>query len=325
MDEKLERKLLRRRFNSVGWMLLIYCVIMNVCVTGVVLIQTLVELFQQIAEHGMGSFDRWVDTMVSSLMGNAWGYFLAAAIGFALLIGWKGRKYVFSDLWSPGKPMTPGACFGIVCVFVGGQLVFQSVAAVMEFIFNLFGLSIMGAVESASLANTDSFSMFLYGGLLAPVAEEILFRGVVQRSLMPYGKKFAILTSAILFGAFHGNLVQSPFAFAVGLVLGYVAAEYSILWAMALHMFNNLIISDLLTRLSSVLPYGLGDLLSWLLIIVMSIAGVIVLVVHRAEVGRYLHAEKISGRYMGAFFTSPGILALLVFMLLTALSGISFL
>lgn len=323
MDEKMERKLLRRRFSAQGWTLLVYYLIMNICVSAAVVVQTLAEMLRLIKEHGLNGFEAYLDVMLESLLGNAWGYFLAAAIGFVILVFWKGKRFVFLELWAAGKPMGFGSFCGIACVFVGGQLVFQLIAAVLEFIFNLFGLTLMGAIESASLSGVDSLSMFLYAGLLAPVAEELLFRGVIQRALIPYGKTFAILTSAILFGAYHGNLVQSPFAFVLGLVLGYVAAEYSILWAMVLHMFNNLIISDLLGRLTSLVPGGLGDLVSWVVIAGMSVAGIIVLTVNRKKVGAYLRAERINGKYLRVFFTSPGIITLLVVMFATALMSIT--
>ncbi len=190
----------------------------------------------------MGRFE---DQLVQNIMGNGWGYFAAAGIGFVILLCWKGKKFTFHEIWVKGRAMKASDLIPVTCVFMCGQLLFQLIGSLMELIFNQFGLSIMSAMESASMAGIDTFSMFLYAGLLAPVAEEILFRGLILRSLMPYGKKFAILTSALLFGVFHGNLVQSPFAFGVGLVLGYVAVEHSITWAMVLHMFNNLIISDM--------------------------------------------------------------------------------
>ena len=37
--------------------------------------------------------------------------------------------------------------------------------------------------------DTDNFIMFLYAGILAPITEEILFRGVVQRTLLPWGRR----------------------------------------------------------------------------------------------------------------------------------------
>ena len=36
----------------------------------------------------------------------------------------------------------------------------------------------------------------------------------------------------------HGNIPQAVFAIFVGVVLGYVTIEYSIWWAILLHIFN---------------------------------------------------------------------------------------
>ena len=67
----------------------------------------------------------------------------------------------------------------------------------------------------------------------------MLFRGLILRTLRPFGKRFAIVMSAVLFGMFHGNLLQAPCAMVIGLLFGYAAMEHSILWAVALHVFIN--------------------------------------------------------------------------------------
>jgi len=72
--------------------------------------------------------------------------------------------------------------------------------------------------------------------------EEFAFRGVVQGLLRRYGEGFAIMTSAILFGAMHGNFEQIPFAFLVGLVLGFIRVKTGTMWiACAVHAFNNML------------------------------------------------------------------------------------
>lgn len=72
--------------------------------------------------------------------------------------------------------------------------------------------------------------------------EEFLFRGAIMGSLLKYGKSFAIFTSAIIFSLVHGNLVQIPFAFMVGLVLGFIALKTNSIWtAVIVHFLNNFI------------------------------------------------------------------------------------
>lgn len=59
--------------------------------------------------------------------------------------------------------------------------------------------------------------------IVAPLFEEVLFRGLVMGELKKIMRPWAAITlQAILFGVAHGVLFQSIFAFAVGIVLGIV-------------------------------------------------------------------------------------------------------
>ncbi len=58
--------------------------------------------------------------------------------------------------------------------------------------------------------------------VLAPMLEEYVFRKQLLDRMVPYGSKLAVVTSALIFGLFHGNLNQFIYATALGLVLGYV-------------------------------------------------------------------------------------------------------
>lgn len=74
------------------------------------------------------------------------------------------------------------------------------------------------------------------------MVEEFLFRGAIMGSLKKFGKPFAIFTSAVLFGLVHGNLVQIPFAFLVGLFLGWAVFESGSIWTgILIHFLNNFI------------------------------------------------------------------------------------
>ncbi len=84
-----------------------------------------------------------------------------------------------------------------------------------------------------------------------------------MRRLLGGGKGFAIVLSAVLFGAMHGNFLQGTFAVGAGLVFGYVAVEYSIGWSILIHVLNNLVFSDLLGRLAGALPKTAGAVLEY--------------------------------------------------------------
>lgn len=80
----------------------------------------------------------------------------------------------------------------------------------------------------------------LYLIIIAPVAEEFIFRGLVLKTIAPYGKKLAIIVSASLFGLMHGNLTQFLGAFACGIIFAAVDVKYnSILPSIIIHMLNN--------------------------------------------------------------------------------------
>lgn len=64
--------------------------------------------------------------------------------------------------------------------------------------------------------------ILLYG-LVSPLVEEVLFRGVIYNRLRRfYGPVVAVVVSGILFGAFHGNLVQGVYGTCMGILLAYV-------------------------------------------------------------------------------------------------------
>jgi membrane protease YdiL (CAAX protease family) len=196
---------------------------------------------------------------------------------------------------------------------MGAQMVNSLWITLLEMLMNVFDKSVMPVLEAVA-GDSDSFSLFLYASILAPIWEEILFRGYVLRTLRPFGKRFAILSSAFLFGLFHGNLLQTPYALLMGLVLGYVTVEYSIGWAVLLHMFNNLVLADLLTRLTanwSEMAYGTLNLI---LFGGSALVSLVVLLKKRREIRDYQNGEWIDRRCMKCFFTSGGVLALTGFM-----------
>lgn len=88
---------------------------------------------------------------------------------------------------------------------------------------------------------SGSFAMTVCVCLLAPVLEEMLFRGIILRSfLQQYSKWTAIVGSATLFGFFHLNLYQYVGALITGLFLGWLYERTrSLLPCIALHAAYN--------------------------------------------------------------------------------------
>ena len=60
--------------------------------------------------------------------------------------------------------------------------------------------------------------------IMAPLVEELLFRGAIQGHLLRKGMKpvYAILIASAVFGIVHMNPIQIPFAFAIGMIFGWL-------------------------------------------------------------------------------------------------------
>jgi membrane protease YdiL (CAAX protease family) len=71
----------------------------------------------------------------------------------------------------------------------------------------------------------------LFACVVAPVLEEMLFRGVILRGfLRRYSRTFAIFWSAALFGIAHLNLYQMMTALTIGIVGGWLYERCRSLW-----------------------------------------------------------------------------------------------
>lgn len=306
MYEQLRRKELRHAYSVQGWSLLIYYAVMNVAVVAVMVVDTVVQMFSMTVSQQTTDLEQMTESIVEN---SAWGYFVAIAVGVLFLIIWKKPKFCFHTIWKRGRPVKPGSFFALFAMLVSTQLLVQVMAIGLEILLNQFGMSLMELLESAS-GSSDSLGMFLYVGFGAPIAEEVLFRGLILRSMEPYGKKFAIFASALLFGLYHCNIIQIPFAFGVGLILGYVTVEYNMIWAIVLHMFNNLIFGDTFVRLTGYLPEPWGDLAFWAFIILCSIAALAVLLVNHRKIKEYWTVYRDDPQCAKAFWSAPGIITL---------------
>lgn len=83
-------------------------------------------------------------------------------------------------------------------------------------------------------------------GILAPLGEEMVFRGAILRSLLNIFDKqwawVAIVISALSFGLVHGNLAQGFHATLIGLLLGWMYWRTdSIVPGIVFHWINNTI------------------------------------------------------------------------------------
>lgn len=103
--------------------------------------------------------------------------------------------------------------------------------------------NILGSYESTSelLLNGNFIQLFLVLGVVVPLTEEMIYRGIVFNRIKKYlDVNKAILISALLFGMFHFNLMQGVYAFIIGVIMGQLYNKFdNILAPISLHMAVN--------------------------------------------------------------------------------------
>ncbi|MBQ9132210.1 MAG: CPBP family intramembrane metalloprotease [Clostridia bacterium] len=116
----------------------------------------------------------------------------------------------------------------------------------MGILVNAVISAVTGQPTVNDLANLASdsplWANLLFGGILAPIMEEIFYRKMMIDRLSVYGDLPAILISGLVFGLIHGNFSQFFYAAIIGVVLGYVYIKTGkIRYTVALHMAINLV------------------------------------------------------------------------------------
>lgn len=154
--------------------------------------------------------------------------------------------------------------------------------------------------------------------IVTPLLEEFVFRGMIFQSMRRFGDSFALVLSAILFAMFHGNLVQAPNAFLMGLVIGYFVLYSGSLWVgVIIHAVNNTL-SLMLDLISTLLPeeYQALFLLSvFALYLIAGIAGLLVLVRKYPNMFMFIRSTTFSTesiKYRVAFSSVTMVFALLL-------------
>lgn len=150
-----------------------------------------------------------------------------------------------------------------------------------------------GMVETSDALNSviidaGFISAFIVVGICPAIAEEFAFRGFLFGTLKDKWKPwFAIVVSAVLFGAYHMNLLQFIGGTMMGIGLAYVAYKSGSIWVGALmHFINNglSVVFQYYPELIMKIPilgeevYSVGDMLILLVIgIVFTSLGILLL------------------------------------------------
>lgn len=119
------------------------------------------------------------------------------------------------------------------------------------YLTNMLGIlttTLIGYLKQSEVSNvmveiTGSVSLwatFPVMIIMAPLAEELIFRKALIDRVAPYGEGIAVLLSALLFSLFHGNLNQFAYTFFLGGFFGFLYVKTKrVRYTILLHMVVN--------------------------------------------------------------------------------------
>lgn len=248
------------------------------------------------------------------------GYILGILCGFTAIYAYRKKDLFAYDLKVSRRNMRWRVFAGAVILVFGVQMLYNFLTMGAEGLFNLFGYTVQGEIQSASGEN-NNVTMVIYTVLIGPIMEEVIFRGAVMRSLEKYGKVFAIVASSALFAIYHGNILQAFFAFTIGLILAYLAEEYSIKWSMLLHIINNGA-TEIMGLCQDKWGEHAVDIVTNYLFGAALAGGLILLLLQRKKVAGYIKENPTQAGVVAAMCTSIGLILFLVLEMGMAILGI---
>jgi hypothetical protein len=127
----------------------------------------------------------------------------------------------------------PGRFFIAVAA---GVAIYYIGTAIMGFLTQLIepGLENINNNTIGALADVNTPLMLVYTILLAPLVEELLFRGLIFTSLRPHSRFWAYAVSMIAFSLIHvmGYVGQYPLHILALCFVQYLPASFALAWAM---------------------------------------------------------------------------------------------
>ena len=167
-----------------------------------------------------------------------------------------------------------------------------SIVYIVNFLTNIL-MMLIAVIKGSEVTNplvnmlegSNWIWSLIFAGILSPIIEEMMFRGVMLNKLRRYGDKVAIITTAILFGLFHANFSQFFYAVALGMIFAYVALKtgtikYSIILHIVVNIMGGVILPAVIGDGSNIAAVGCVGLALLAIVIV----GLVLLIKNRKNI-----------------------------------------
>ncbi len=181
-------------------------------------------------------------------------YGLILAVSYAAFIRARGRgRSAYVWLGRPKRSHTLASIAVALGMLGSANLVFAALSGLTESIpvIGDWMTQYQAVVDSAFPAGAGVIGLLLGVCVLVPIAEELLFRGIVLGELSAVMPPWlAVLVQALLFSLFHMQGIQSLYVFIPGLAMGIAYLATRSIWVpIWMHMVFNLIGSGALNTI----------------------------------------------------------------------------
>ena len=186
-------------------------------------------------------------------------------------------------------------------IFCGVQWISSLLTIPLVLLFQKMGLDLSYSEMAAKGGALDDVPMLVYTILIAPIVEELVFRGVFYKRFKAFGSFFTAFACSLFFALIHSNFLQFIPAFMMGFVLFAIRDKYGLRYSILLHLTNNAL---------AILVNNLGTAQPWLmsayglLLLGGSVYTVISLIKNRAKLVA-LYPDEKGRKALKLFFSSP--------------------
>ena len=134
---------------------------------------------------------------------------------------------------------------------------------ILSLMYNVFAYYLNFALKTSLFDNNSNVAVTLLStGILGPIIEELMFRGIIYNELKSkYSNMKSILITTIFFAIIHINIIQILYALIIGFILIFVYEKYNNIKApIILHMASNItttLFLPLLIKNNLIINYGI--------------------------------------------------------------------
>lgn len=171
---------------------------------------------------------------------------------------------------------------------------------------------------------------FIAIAMTPALTEEFATRGMVMGSAKDFGQGFALISSATFFSLMHGNLVQIPFAFIMGIVIGFAVIKTgSLLTGIIIHFINNAVsvsMNYILEGVESIILQNMVSILYFGVCVILFFFGIFLAQKRKDDVWSLEKCEDTLslGEKLKLFFFSPTIIISIALTAIDCVRMISF-